>query len=468
MHQSKPQYVAPGRRPRSPVSDSPPSEAWLFAQAVLGQPVGPSAAQAEAEMAAWEHRQWLAAVAPMLEGRWDPAKHPRGAYPQNRGWFSPTQGSSATAQSGQRDPVPNGPHRPRRPAIPIRTVSDREPKRGGRDAANRSSAPGISPSDERVPDATAKLDSNDLHTYFHVLYGERGQKLLKAFEKSGGRILLENPWFGAASALDTRNVWHPQQIRIRQDSNPADAAEQLMDRLIEASGLTEVRQHLDHSGFDNIELLIDSYKQSAQQAAGAVALAAELYVSGISLASEGADWVVTVHELSEGNYYAAIGLLPLLPATVGKTGVVLKHGRQSLRVSLAEARKIKGLPIDELIGLLESTRLLARNMEKAGIARPAGTAAHHIVPASLKKFKSADRARKILNKFGIALENAANGVYLPSKFDDAVKAAYHGTLHTERYFDEVLRRLSNARSKADVLVILDGIRNELLRNKFPR
>ena len=125
------------------------------------------------------------------------------------------------------------------------------------------------------------------------------------------------------------------------------------------------------------------------------------------------------------------------------------------------------LPIDELIELFESTRKLARNMAKAGLTRPSNTAAHHIVPAAVSKFQSAINARRILAKFGVSVENAANGVYLPSKLDDAVKAAYHPTLHTERYFDEVYNRLASARSADDVLVILNDIRKELLAGKFP-
>ncbi len=106
-------------------------------------------------------------------------------------------------------------------------------------------------------------------------------------------------------------------------------------------------------------------------------------------------------------------------------------------------------------------------MEKAGIKRPDKTAAHHIVPVALKKFSSAERAREVLRKFGISVENAANGVYLPSKFEDEVKAAYHGTLHTKQYFDEISRRLNKAVSKEDVLVILNGIPKDLLNGRFP-
>jgi A nuclease family of the HNH/ENDO VII superfamily with conserved AHH len=382
---------------------------------------------------AWGHAERF--VESLLEGNWDPSKHPRRGGPPNAGWWA---GASGTGASGGEASS--------RTAGRFKTASYYG------DSENRTSKDG-------------KLSEGDVRTYFSLLYGDKGQKLLRAFEKSGGVLKIENPWLGN-SALNARSQWGPQRIRLHKDLNPIEAAKELMDRLIDASGLTEVRQHLDHTGFPNIETLVSSYKQSVKQAAATVALASELYLSGISVASEGADWVVTIHDLSEGNYYAAIGLLPLLPASVGKTGVILKHGRQSLRISAEAARGVRGLSVTELIELLESTRKLARNMAKSGIERPAGTAAHHIVPAALEKFPLAKRAREILTKFGISVENAANGVYLPSKFDDAVKAAYHGSVHSKRYCDALYSRLSKARSKEDALLALNQIRKELLAGKF--
>lgn len=311
-----------------------------------------------------------------------------------------------------------------------------------------------------------KLSEGELLAYFKLLYGEKGAKILDAFLKSGGKLNIKGKWF-ANSALKGRDAYGPIRIEVHDTLNPAEAAQELMQRLIEASGYTEVRQHLDLSGFDNIELLKESYRQSIKHAAKAVALAAELYLSGISIVNEGADWVITIHDLSEGNYLAAIGLLPLVPAVFGKGGIVLKHGKETIRVPAEALQKIKALPVDDLIELLESTRKLARNMEKAGIKRPANAAAHHIVPAGLKKFKEAEQARAVLAKFGIGVENAANGVYLPSVFDDAVKAAYHGSVHTKAYYEELFRRLKAARSKEDALKILDGIRRDLLAGRFP-
>jgi hypothetical protein len=406
------------------------------------------------------------------EGSWDAAKHPRRGSPPNAGWFASTGGGSGAASTGGPGAPSN--HSPASPRSPFQLVGHKAPKQKPprlNPVLAQPAGGGKPPQDWNSPPRSGGGNAPSkagILPYFKMFYGDKGQKLLEAFEKSGGLIKIENPWLGAHSSFSTRDAWGPHQIRLRTDLNPAEAAKELMERLIEASGSTEVRWHLDHYGSkENIETLIASYKQSVKQAASAVALASELYLSGISIASEGADWVLTLHDLSQGNYYAAIGFIPFLPASVGKTGVVLKHGKQTFKVSAEMVRKIKALPIDDLIALLESTRKLARNMEKAGIVREANTAAHHIVPAALKKFPGGEKAREILTKFGIGVENAANGVYLPSKFDDAVKAAYHGSLHSKKYLEEVEKRLRKARSKEEALIALDQIRKDLLAGTFP-
>lgn len=55
---------------------------------------------------------------------------------------------------------------------------------------------------------------------------------------------------------------------------------------------------------------------------------------------------------------------------------------------------------------------LGKNMESAGKPRPNHSVAHHIVPATMKK--SAD-AVKILDDYGIKVNDAENGVWLPQK-----------------------------------------------------
>lgn len=143
--------------PGAPTDGSPPSAAWLFAQQLLGKPIpNPASAAIEArrkrEQLEWlaqissehaielrrlqsqdaeanrkrEQLEWLATISTEHErqlrnvlreeadlreayARWeaayresvgiqeagyDPAKHPRGGYSQNRGWWSPSGGSA--------------------------------------------------------------------------------------------------------------------------------------------------------------------------------------------------------------------------------------------------------------------------------------------------------------------------------------------------------------------------------------
>ena len=376
---------------------SPPSEAWLFAQAVLGMPIprfaNPKTAGASKreelerlaqfssrhaeelrklqsdeiteadnrellewaaqistrtedtlralqwkeaeEREAWRNAEQFAEI--LLEGNWDPSKHPRLGGPPNAGWWATTCGAGASGGAapslGTTGNFRTAAYRADRSSAQAMTASSTSIEKAAArvlaDSANRSAKSGSPHKSGEGGDGPAndkELSENNVLNYFKLLYGDKGEKLLRAFKKSGGLLKIESPWFGK-SALDTRNHWRPHQIRVHKDLNPIEAAQELMERLIDASGLTEVRQHLDHTGFSNTETLIASYKQSVKQAAAAVALASELYLSGISIVNEGADWVITIHDLSEGNYYAAIGLLPLLPASVGKTGVVLKHGR---------------------------------------------------------------------------------------------------------------------------------------------
>ena len=148
-----------------PLDGAPPSDAWLFAQAILRKPisriVSPQAkalaerrelerlaqfstshakalrslqtaeagarrdrqllewaaqisTQAEDKLRALQRKEaeerdaWGGAeqfVATLLEGNWDPSKHPRGAFPQNRGWWSP-RGGSGSARTAEIPSTP--------------------------------------------------------------------------------------------------------------------------------------------------------------------------------------------------------------------------------------------------------------------------------------------------------------------------------------------------------------------------
>lgn len=113
-----------------------------------------------------------------------------------------------------------------------------------------------------------------------------------------------------------------------------------------------------------------------------------------------------------------------------------------------------------------SSERLAANMEAAGIQRPPGTAAHHIVAGSAPE---AARARSVLSRFGVDINDAVNGVFLPANRTTLSPApgATHSTLHTRAYYEAVEKALMRARSRQEVLVVLETIRRALLSGGFP-
>ncbi|PXY95581.1 hypothetical protein DKK76_04745, partial [Frischella perrara] len=106
---------------------------------------------------------------------------------------------------------------------------------------------------------------------------------------------------------------------------------------------------------------------------------------------------------------------------------------------------------------------LAAAMEKAtGISRPANSAAHHIVPETTK---GAQKARDILKKYGIDVNGAENGVFLPNyKNTNGMPGILHNGKHPNSYIDAINDRIERAAEtggRDGVLEELDNIRNIL-------
>ncbi|RME58595.1 hypothetical protein D6779_06175, partial [Candidatus Parcubacteria bacterium] len=106
-------------------------------------------------------------------------------------------------------------------------------------------------------------------------------------------------------------------------------------------------------------------------------------------------------------------------------------------------------------GRRHSSRALARALERAGHVKPPGSAAHHIVAGGAKR---AARARAVLEKFGIHIDDAANGVFLPSNV--------HRRIHTNAYYDAVNEALKQATTKSEALQILRAIGQRLANGEF--
>jgi len=112
-----------------------------------------------------------------------------------------------------------------------------------------------------------------------------------------------------------------------------------------------------------------------------------------------------------------------------------------------------------------SSQALARAMQQAGIARPAGSAAHHIVAGNAP---AAARARAALQEFGIGINDAANGVFLrANQAAPNVGGAIHSGIHTNAYYRAVNRALIHAQTREQAIDTLNHIRGQLLSGGFP-
>jgi hypothetical protein len=103
-----------------------------------------------------------------------------------------------------------------------------------------------------------------------------------------------------------------------------------------------------------------------------------------------------------------------------------------------------------------SSRALGRALEGAGHVRAAGSAAHHIVAGGAGK---AAEARGVLERFGIGINEASNGVFLPS--------GVHAPIHTNAYYEAVNNALRQATTRQEAVQALDAIRQSILGGGLP-
>ena len=108
-----------------------------------------------------------------------------------------------------------------------------------------------------------------------------------------------------------------------------------------------------------------------------------------------------------------------------------------------------------------SSKLLGDALEAAGHVRPSGSAAHHIVAGNAN---IAAPARAVLQKFGIEINSATNGVFLPANRAVAgvTDAAIHSTVNTRAYYQAVNQALQAATTRAEAEAILNSLRQSLL------
>lgn len=94
------------------------------------------------------------------------------------------------------------------------------------------------------------------------------------------------------------------------------------------------------------------------------------------------------------------------------------------------------------------------------IGRAPGEEAHHLVPVGqYARYPAVRSAQATLQRFGIAANDAANGVFLPGK--------YHRTIHTQIYFNAVAGSLRDAETADQAKAVLGSIATELRHGTFP-
>ena len=133
------------------------------------------------------------------------------------------------------------------------------------------------------------------------------------------------------------------------------------------------------------------------------------------------------------------------------------------RRSILSQRYSKTFGLAQILDRAPDSKVLARNLIAEGFNRPDNVAAHHIVAGTDVR---AAEARQILKREGIDINEAVNGVFLPSSSKYAVPPqAIHSKVHTDAYYEKVNTRLRDAKP-GTVANELRAIGQELKKGTF--
>jgi hypothetical protein len=147
------------------------------------------------------------------------------------------------------------------------------------------------------------------------LYGQDGLKILQYYKDGENGIELGDiepdvdldGWIAGNGNL---------VIQIEEDIDVVTAASYL------ATGLEWSLPYLKNqiTAAEDYATLAQAWRVTARSMGQVTGAAARLYLAGIGIVNEGADWVVTVSEIADGHYEAAVGFLPAIPASVFRNG----------------------------------------------------------------------------------------------------------------------------------------------------
>lgn len=163
-----------------------------------------------------------------------------------------------------------------------------------------------------------EITFDDLVDAYEFIYTDTfSQTLLRVYRQQQHEISLEDVYgdyeFSYHSRPGTKSL-----IKIENDDedvHPGIAAQYLWRGLTKALTIYSFRNAVAAAlNEDSLEIdAITAYKAEVGPAAAEVGIAAaELYLSGIGIVNEPADWLLVVNDVSEGNYVSLVAALPFI------------------------------------------------------------------------------------------------------------------------------------------------------------
>jgi len=220
----------------------------------------------------------------------------------------------------------------------LAVVTGHEPDVDARAAAR--SAQGWQPGD--------LITEDDVITAFNFIYpDEVSQLLLRTYQETGQLIILQHQSedYKFEYLLRTDGKF---AIKIRDNNpemHPGIAAQYLwmgLNRALTSYTFRRDAQDRSPNLLLTAQILQTWHEQAATAACEVGVAAAELYLAGISIVNEGADWALVLNDLAEGNYSALAAALPFVPHAVVSGGKLLKIRKASGEI-LAEFNNVEKL-----------------------------------------------------------------------------------------------------------------------------
>jgi len=160
---------------------------------------------------------------------------------------------------------------------------------------------------------------NSLFTTFFALYGNDGAKLLQFYTDGGNSISLGDYTFNCNLDGWARGDGH-MEIFIEEDFNPIVSAQCLFMLLDSSLAYNQERQIPGNPAAFDPESFQTARKAYVSEAGQIAKFASMVYLGGVASTNVGSDLVFTVSELSQGNYFAVVGMIPLIGKALSVSG----------------------------------------------------------------------------------------------------------------------------------------------------